>query len=215
MTTDTMTDRSQADHGAEVFTAAAPRLLAIGTRVLRDPGEAEDVVQEAWLRWARTDRSAVRNPSAFLALTTSRLALNVVQSAHRRRETPAGPWLPERTDDTAGPETTAERRDEVDAALRMLLERLTATEQAVYLLRTAFGHPYSRLARLLGLSEGYARQVLLRARGHLAGPRRHAVDALAHRRLVRAFLAAAHTGDLDGLEELLVAGCQRTSLEAA
>lgn len=91
------------DGAASAFAGVAPRLFAIGLRVLHDVGEAEDVVQETWLRWARADRSIVVDPPAFLALTTTRLALNVAQSARRRRETSAGPWLPEPTDHSGGP----------------------------------------------------------------------------------------------------------------
>src|SRR5688500_6536220 len=99
------------------FIAVRPRLHAVAVRVLGDPGEAEDVVQEAWLRWERADRSDVLRPSAFLAVTATRLAINVAMSARRRRETPAGSWLPETVDRGVGPETAAERHEAVDAAI--------------------------------------------------------------------------------------------------
>lgn len=191
------------------FVSAAPRLLTIGLRVLQDVGEAEDVVQETWLRWARADRSVVISPPAFLALTTTRLAINVAQSARRRRETSAGPWLPETVDLSAGPETAAERREAVDTAIRLLLERLTPAERAVYLLRTAFDYPYRQISELLHLGEDHARQLLRRARNHLATERRHQVSTTAHRRLVRTFVAAAQSGDLAELEEVLAADIAR------
>ncbi|KAB8189675.1 RNA polymerase subunit sigma-24 [Nonomuraea phyllanthi] len=195
----------QPDGAASAFVRAAPRLFSIGLRVLEDVGEAEDVVQETWLRWARTDRSVVINPPAFLALTASRLALNVAQSARRRRETTAGPWLPETTDPSIGPETSAERHDAVDGAILLLLERLTPAERAVYVLRTAFDYPYRRISEILHLGEDHARQLVRRARDHLATARSCPVSSTAHRRLVRAFLAAAQTGDLAELEDLLAA----------
>ncbi|WP_327590987.1 sigma-70 family RNA polymerase sigma factor [Nonomuraea sp. NBC_00507] len=204
-------DRSirRRDGATSVFVSAAPRLFAIGLRVLQDVGEAEDVVQETWLRWVRADRSVVVSPPAFLALTTTRLAINVAQSARWRRETSAGPWLPETTDRAVSPETAAERREAVDTVIRLLLERLTPAERAVYLLRIAFEYPYRRISEILDLGEDHARQLVRRARDHLANERRHQVSTAAHRRLVRAFLAAAQNGDLADLEELLAADATR------
>jgi RNA polymerase sigma-70 factor (ECF subfamily) len=193
------------DGATSAFVSAAPRLFAIGLRILQDVGEAEDVVQETWLRWARADRSVVISPPAFLALTTTRLAINVARSARRRRESSAGPWLPETTDRAAGPDTAAERGEAAGTAIRLLLEKLTAAERAVYLLRVAFDYPYRRISELLHLSEDHARQLVRRARDHLATERRHQVSAATHQRLVRTFLAAAQTGDLAELEELLAA----------
>lgn len=197
------------DGATSVFVSAAPRLFAIGLRVLHDADEAEDVVQETWLRWARADRSIVVSPPAFLALTATRLAINVTQSARRRRETSAGPWLPETTDPSVSPETAAARREAVDTAIRLLSERLTPAERAVYLLRMAFDYPYRRISEILHLGEDHARQLVRRARDHLATERRHQVSTTAHRRLVRTFLAAAQTGDLAELEELLAADVTR------
>ncbi|MFG6200078.1 sigma-70 family RNA polymerase sigma factor [Nonomuraea sp. JJY05] len=197
------------DGDASAFVSAAPRLFAIGLRVLQDVGEAEDVVQETWLRWARSDRAVVISPPAFLALTTTRLAINVAQSARRRRETSVGPWLPETTDLSVGPETAAERREAVDTAIRLLLERLTPGERAVYLLRIAFDYPYRQISGILHLSEDHARQLLRRARDHLATERHHQVSTTAHWRLVRTFVAAAQSGDLAGLEQLLAADVAR------
>ncbi|GAA2207527.1 hypothetical protein GCM10009850_029850 [Nonomuraea monospora] len=197
------------DGAAATFAGAAPRLYAIGLRVLQDAGEAEDVVQETWLRWARANRSVVVSPAAFLALTTTRLAINVTQSARKRRETSAGPWLPDTPDRSAGPEVAAERHEAVDGAVRMLLERLTAAERGVYLLRMAFDYPFRQIGEVLGLTEEHARQLLRRARRHLAAGRIRPVSGAARQRLVRTFLAAARTGDLGGLESLLAADINR------
>ncbi|GAA4906788.1 RNA polymerase sigma-70 factor (ECF subfamily) [Nonomuraea thailandensis] len=204
-------DRSIAgwDGAAATFVSAAPRLYAIGLRVLQDVGEAEDVVQETWLRWSRANRSIVVSPAAFLALTTTRLAINVTQSARKRRETSAGPWLPETPDQSVGPETAAERHEAIDGAIRLLLERLTPAERAVYLLRIAFDYPYRQIGEVLRLTEDHTRQLLRRARQHLANGRVHPVSAPAHQRLVRTFLAAAQTGGLADLEELLAADVAR------
>lgn len=197
------------DGAVSAFVSAAPRLFTIGLRVLQDVGEAEEVVQETWLRWARTDRSVVISPPAFLALTTTRLALNVAQSARRRHETFAGPGLPDTTDRSVDPETAAERHDAVDTAIRLLQERLPPAERAVYLLRIAFDYPYRRLAEIFHLGEDHARQLVRRGRDHLATERRRPVSTTAHRRLVQTFLAAAQTGDLAELEELLAADVAR------
>src|SRR4051794_11900148 len=117
---------------ASVFVTARPQLFGIALRVLGDVGEAEDVVQEAWLRWERADRSAVISPRAFLAMTTLRLAINVAQSARRRRETSAA-WLPETVDRSVGLQAEVERHEEVDGAIRLLLTKLTPAERAAYL----------------------------------------------------------------------------------
>lgn len=195
--------------GESDFTRVAPRLFAIGLRVLNDVGDAEDVVQETWLRWARADRSVVVSPPAFLAQTTTRLAINVTRSARRRQETFAGPSMPEPSDRTVGPEALAERQDAVDAAIRLLLERLTPAERAVYLLRNAFEYPFRRIAEILHLGEDHTRQLLRRAGSHLATERHRPVSVTAHRQLVRTFLTAAQTGNLAELERLLAADVAR------
>jgi RNA polymerase sigma-70 factor (ECF subfamily) len=190
------------DEAAAVFTALRPRLFGIAYRMLGSAAEAEDIVQEVWLRWQTTDRAAVENPSAFLATATTRLAINVTQSARVRREAYVGPWLPEPVDTRADPVVGAERGEAVEFAVLLLLERLTPTERAAYVLREAFDYPYREIATVLDLGEANTRQLVSRARKHIAAGRREQVGAGEHRRLLEAFVAAARGGDLAGLEKL-------------
>ena len=141
--------------------------------------------------------------SGLLSVTATRLAINVSLFARWRHEAPARSWLPETPDGEGGPETQAESSREVDAAIRLTLERLTPAERATYLLRTAFDFPYQRIAAVLPLSVGNARQLMRRAHQRMAGETRWSVDAATHRRPVRTFLTAAQTGALGELERLL------------
>ncbi|GHJ08458.1 RNA polymerase sigma24 factor [Micromonospora humidisoli] len=187
------------------FLDVRPRLFGLAYRMLGSVVEAEDVVQEAWLRWQRADRSRVRNPAAFLTTTTTRLAVNAATSARATRETYVGPWLPEPVATDADPTLGAERAAALDVAVLLLLERLTPAERAAYVLREAFDYPYREIAEVLGTSEPNARQLATRARRHLAveGP---APAAPQHRRrLAQALLGAARDGDLATLERLLTA----------
>ncbi|HEY8987089.1 MAG TPA: sigma-70 family RNA polymerase sigma factor [Streptomyces sp.] len=195
------------DDAVHVFARARPGLLRIAGRILRDAGDAEDVIQEAWLRWQCTDRAAVANPFALLRTTTVRLAVNVLQSARRRHEASATPWLPDTTDTGVTPEAVAERQDAVERAVLLLLRTLTAKQCAAYVLREGFGYAYDRIGELLGMSAANARKQVSRAQERL-GSRRHRepVDPAVHRRLVEAILTAARTGDLGRLEETLTAG---------
>ena len=206
---------SEAD--AVSFMDARPRLLRIARRVLVNPADADDVVQDAWVRWQETDRDRVRDPAAFLTTTTTRLALNVGQSARVRREAAVGSWPGDAIDPSADLSHGAERREELSRSLWMLLERLSPTERAVYVLREAFEYPHRRIAQALGLSEANVRQIVTRARRRLAGDALREVDASAHARLLDAFLAAARTGELEGLERLLTGDIEpaRLSLAAA
>lgn len=187
------------------FLAARPQLVAIARRVLRDGVEAEDVVQEAWLRWRRADRDRVLNAPAFLSSTTTRLAINVVRSARSRRETTAGGWVLDGADQDGGPEPAVEVAESVDAGLRLLLTTATPAERGAYLLRAAFDYPYRRIGDVLHVRADHARQLVRRAHQHLRSGRRRPVDAAEHRRLVRTFLDAARSGDLADLERLLAA----------
>ncbi|MET8786420.1 MULTISPECIES: RNA polymerase sigma-70 factor [unclassified Streptomyces] len=186
-----------------VFDSLRPRLFGIAYRMLGSAVEAEDVVQDAWVRWQTTDRSAVLDATAFLSTVTTRLAVNVATSARKRRETYVGPWLPEPVDTGADPAVGAERGEALDFAVLLLLERLKPTERAAYVLREAFDYSYREIAAVIGSSEANARQLARRARTYIAGERRSHVGADEHRRLLDKFITAARTGDLAALEALL------------
>jgi RNA polymerase sigma-70 factor, ECF subfamily len=180
-------------------------LFGIAYRTLESAADADDVVQDAWIRWHRTDRDNVRDTAAFLATTTKRLALNVAQSARVRHETSVDPRHPEPVDVHADPTLEAERREALALALRMLMEKLSPSERAAYLLREAFDYPYRRIADVLATSEANARQLATRARLHLAGEPRRQVSPAEQQRFIDAFVNAAQTGDLTALEQLLAA----------
>jgi RNA polymerase sigma-70 factor (ECF subfamily) len=197
---------------AASFQAVRPRLFGIAYRVLKSAAEADDVVQDAWMRWQRTDRSQVRDAPAFLAAATTRLAINVSQSARARRETHIGTWLPEPVDTEADPALTAERAEALERAVLTLLEKLSPIERAAYVLREAFDYPYRQIAHVLAVSEANARQLVTRARLRLADGRRTQVTTAERQRFRDAFLDAAQTGDLVALEQRLAAdivGCSR------
>ncbi|GAA4259270.1 RNA polymerase sigma-70 factor [Dactylosporangium darangshiense] len=193
------------DEAAEVFTQIRPRLFGIAYRMLGIAAEAEDLVQDVWLRWQATDRAVVANPPAFLATTATRLAINALQSARARRETYIGPWLPEPVDTSADPYLGAERGEALELAVLMLMERLSPTERAAYVLREAFDYPYPRIAEILQASEAAVRQLVSRARKHVTGERRTPASESAQRELLATFLEAARSGDLHALERLFAA----------
>ncbi|MFB6774109.1 RNA polymerase sigma-70 factor [Streptomyces sp. NPDC056337] len=193
------------DQATKDFLSARPQLFGIAYRVLGSAAEAEDIVQETWLRWQSTDRSKVHEPAAFLTTVATRLAINVAQSARLRRESYVGPWLPEPVDTTQDPHLGAERAEAVEMAVLLLLEKLNPVERTAYVLREAFDYPYGRIAEILETSEANTRQLVSRGRKHLAAERKEAVTPTAHRRLLEVFLSAARTGDLSGLEDVLTA----------
>ena len=145
-------------------------------------------MQDTWIRWHGTDRSAVRNANAFLTTASARLALNVADSARARHEATGG-WMPEPVDAGADPTIEAERDEALELVVRTLSERLSPTERAVFVLREAFDYPYRQVADVLGLSEANARQLLVRARARLASGCRLAAGG-DHQRLLAAFTAA-------------------------
>ncbi|RZB15690.1 RNA polymerase sigma-70 factor [Streptomyces sp. F001] len=194
---------STLDDAVAVFVELRPRLFGIAYRVLGSAVEAEDVVQEVWLRWQKTDRSVVVSPAAFLSSTTTRLAINVAQSARLRREIYVGPWLPEPVDTTTDPELGAQRAEALDFALLLVLEKLTPAERAAYVLREAFDYTYAEIAEMLQLSLVNVRKIVSRARKHLAADQRETVDTAVHRQLLEAFVSAAQTGNVASLEALL------------
>lgn len=190
------------DDGLSAFISARPRLFAIAYRMLRSAAEAEDIVQDVWVRWQTADRSPVRNSLAFLVAATTRLAINVLHSARARRETCAGSWLPELVDTTSDPGLEAERGEALNSAVLLLLEKLLPTERAAYVLREAFNYPHREIAAILRVEEANARQLVTRAREHVSGGRRAPVSPVEQRRLLNAFVIAARTGDLARLESL-------------
>jgi RNA polymerase sigma-70 factor, ECF subfamily len=196
---------------ASPFEAVRPRLFGIAYRTLESAADADDVVQDAWIRWQGTDRDQVRDAAAFLATTTKRLALNVAQSARARRETSIHPWHPEQVDPHADPTLGAERREALELAMLTLSERLSAPERAAYVLREAFDYPHRQIAAVLETSEANARQLVTRARVRLAGERRRQVSSAELRRFIDVFAGAARTGDLASLEQLLAAKVDASS----
>ncbi len=197
-----MTDAELADALA-VYQSARPRLFGVAYRMLGSVAEAEDVLQEVWMRWQRSDRAPVVDPLAFLVTMTTRLAINELQSARVRRESYVGPWLPEPVDTSADPTLGAERAEALSFAVLLMLERLTPTERAAYVLREAFGYDYAEISSVVQVSEVAARQLVSRARKHLVEERHREVSTGEQRRLLDAFVAAASTGNLQQLEQLL------------
>ncbi|MDG4824859.1 RNA polymerase sigma-70 factor [Asanoa sp. WMMD1127] len=185
------------------FEAVRGRLFGIAYRMLGSVSDAEDVVQEAWMRWQRTDRRKVDNPAAFLSTTATRLAINAATSARARRESYVGPWLPEPVDTSADPALGAERAAALEMGVLLLMERLAPAERAAYILREAFGYAHRQVAEVLETSEANARQLVSRARRHITAERTSPVDRVQHRRLIDGFLAASRDGDLAAFEQLL------------
>src|SRR5882757_9928559 len=188
--------------GLLAFDEAGPRLFGIAYRMLGSAAEAEDIVQDVWLRWQATDRSLVENPPAFLATITTRICINFAQSARSRRETYVGPWLPEPVDTRSDPGLGAERGEALGFAILLLLEKLTPTERAAYVLREAFDYSHRQIADILQIEEGNARQLVSRARKHIADGRRTPASSGEQRRFLEALIGAAQKGDLTALESL-------------
>jgi RNA polymerase sigma-70 factor (ECF subfamily) len=189
------------------FEAQRPRLFWLAYRLLGSASEAEDAVQDAFLRLHAADTALIESLPAWLTKAVTNLCLNRLTSARARREVYPGPWLPEPvlTDDrTLGPQETAEQRESVSIALLSLMERLGPTERAAFVLREAFAYSHFEIAEILEISEANARQVYRRARQRLGEtPRRFQPDLAHWRRLVDRFFTAASAGDVAGLVEIL------------
>ncbi|MFC8199050.1 RNA polymerase sigma-70 factor [Streptomyces sp. NPDC060006] len=189
------------------FEASRPRLEAIAYRLLGSASEAEDAVQETFLRWQAADVDRIEVPVAWLTKVLTNLCLNQLTSARARRETYVGQWLPEPLlggDPMLGPADTAEQRESVSYAVLALLERLSPNERAVYVLREAFGYPHQEIAEILDITEAACQQVYHRAKKHVAdGRARTEVDEATARRIVDEFLAAATSGRTEPLVRLL------------
>ncbi|MES1194123.1 MAG: sigma-70 family RNA polymerase sigma factor, partial [Solirubrobacterales bacterium] len=190
----------------DVFAAHRPRLLGVAYGVLGELGEAEDVVQDTWLRWQEADRDAVRNAEAFLVTTATRLAIDRLRSARARRETYVGTWLPDPlVSDPADPAAIAIEAETLSLALLCALERLNPVERAVLVLRDVFVVEYAEIADILDISPANARQIAKRARDRVGDTtrRRRTVDPHERRRLTVAFLRATQSGDVDQLRAIL------------
>jgi RNA polymerase sigma factor (sigma-70 family) len=185
------------------FEGVRSRLLGVAYQIVGRTADAEDVVQDAWVRWQTADRAEVRSPLAFLTTVTRRLALNTATSAYARREVCAGESLPEAGLATDDPAREAERREALGIAVQFLMERLSPAECAVYVLQEAFGYPFREIAGALGLSEANARQLARRARGHLSEKRHNPVDPAVRDGLLDALAEATRAGDVARLIDLL------------
>ncbi|QFR92421.1 RNA polymerase sigma factor SigJ [Streptomyces tsukubensis] len=197
------------DTATDVFEEHRAVLTGVAYRMLGLAADAEDIVQEAWLRWSAADRADVRSPRSFLVRITTRLAIDRLRQARSRREDYVGTWLPEPVVTDFGDQApdTAERAvlsDTVSLAVLVVLESLSPLERAVFVLREAFGLPFAEIASILDRGEPAVRRLAVRARGHVEeGRPRYDVDPRARRDLTERFLAAASGGDLDGLLAVL------------
>ncbi|MET7796172.1 RNA polymerase sigma-70 factor [Streptomyces decoyicus] len=195
----------------DVFEEHRPVLFGVAYRMLGRVADAEDVVQDAWLRWSAADRSEVREPRAFLVRIATRLAIDRLRQVQSRRESYVGPWLPEplATDIGGTAPDTADRavfHESVTLAVLVVLESLSPLERAVFVLREAFGYPYAEIATALDRTEAAVRQLAGRARRHVEdGTPRFEVDQDRQRELTERFMAAAAGDDLAGLLNLLAA----------
>ena len=190
------------DAAAAVFDPLRPRLVRAAYRMLGSVADAEDVVQEAFIRWMGADRASVDLPEAWLRRTVMRLSLDVLKSSRRRRETYVGPWLPEPVVEAEADETD----DDVTLPLLLALERLSPLERAAFLLHDVFGVAFEEVADTLGRDEAAVRQLASRARTHVRAARpRFEVPQEKGRQIAEAFFAASRSGDMAGLQALLAA----------
>ncbi|UPZ33505.1 RNA polymerase sigma factor SigJ [Streptomyces sp. LRE541] len=189
------------------FETLRPRLEAIAYRLLGSASEAEDVVQETFLRWQAADTGRIEVLEAWLTKVLTNLCLNQLTSARARRERYVGQWLPEpllEGDPMLGPAGTAEQRESLSYAVLTLMERLSPNERAVYVLREAFDYPHREIAEIVGITEAASQQIFHRAKRHIADGRARAeIDGAAARRIVEEFLSAATTGKTEPLVRLL------------
>ncbi|GHA97598.1 MULTISPECIES: RNA polymerase sigma factor SigJ [Streptomyces] len=191
------------------FAASMPRLEAIAYRLLGSASDAEDAVQDTFLRWQAADIDRIEVPEAWLTKVLTNLCLNQLTSARARRETYVGQWLPEPLlagDPMLGPADTVEQRESVSYAVLALMERLSPNERVVYVLREAFDYPHRKIAETLDITEAASQQLYHRAKKHVVdGRARTEIDAAAARRIVDEFLAAATSGRTEPLVRLLTA----------
>ncbi|RWR28769.1 RNA polymerase sigma factor SigJ [Sinirhodobacter populi] len=182
------------------FADLRPRLVRLAYRMLGSVADAEDVVQDAWARWLVTDRDAVREPAALLRTIVTRLCLNALKSARRRRETYIGPWLPEPIVEDGGPDSG----DDITLPLMIALERLSPLERAAFLLHDVFGMGFDDVAGAIGREPAACRKLASRAREHIRAARpRFAVSKEHGLEIAAAFFAASRNGDMGKLRSLL------------
>jgi RNA polymerase sigma factor (sigma-70 family) len=192
---------------AGVFDEHRGLLVSVAYRILGSVSDAEDAVQEAWLRWSNVDHSAVDDPRAFLVRVTTRLAIDRLRRAKARRESYVGPWLPEPILTRHDVAEDAAMAESVSMAMLVVLETLSPLERAVFVLREAFGMPHAEIADVLGRKEEAVRQLARRARDHVRERRtRFDADEMEQRRVTERFLEAASGGDLEALMEVLSPG---------
>jgi RNA polymerase sigma-70 factor (TIGR02957 family) len=201
-----------------LFERERRRLFGIAYRMLGSVSEAEDVLQDAWLRWNEVDPATVENPSAFLVRMVTRLSLDALGAARNRLTDYVGPWLPEPLmqgdprPGSADPEALQELADHLSTAFLLLLERLSPVERAVFLLREPFGYSYREIGEIVGKSEIACRQIERRARQRLEAEGRPApASPEEHDRLLRGFLQATREGDVEGMVRLLAEDAVLTS----
>jgi RNA polymerase sigma-70 factor, ECF subfamily len=190
------------------FEVYRPHMFSIAYRMLGSATEAEDIVQEAYLRYQAMPPEQIVSPKAFLSTVVTRLCLNQLQSARAQRESYIGPWLPEPVltgaDERFAPAQRAELHESLSLAFLVLLEQLTPVERAVFLLREVFDYDYAEIAAIVGKSEAACRKVFSRAKKHIADHRpRFKPSPEAHQQILNLFVRAAGSGDLDGLMQLL------------
>ena len=209
-----MSSSSALSNPAATFEPHRRRLLGLAYRMLGSMADAEDAVQETYLRWHATDRDRVSDPRAFLMTTTTRICLDMLTSARARREEYVGPWLPEPVVDTAGlaPDSRTELAEDLSIALLLILDQLSPLERGAFLLHDVFDFSFSEVGAALERSEAACRQLASRARAHVRAarprgathlpPRTGQVDEK-HAKLMSAFAAATASGDLDALTQML------------
>lgn len=192
----------------ESFEAHRPLMFAIAYRMLGSITEAEDMVQEAYLRYQGVSPEQIVSPKAFLSTVVTRLCLNHLELAHVKRENYIGPWLPEpaltELDGRFMPVQQAELHESLSMAFLVLLEQLTPLERAVFLLREVFGYSYAEIAEIIGKEEAACRQLLSRAKKHITDHRpRFKASPEAHRQILNQFIQAVGSGELEGILQLL------------
>ena len=188
------------------FELERPRLIAVAYGMLGSMMDAEDIVQEAWIRWSSTDRTDVRNPAAFLTTMVTRMSIDRLRSAQARREAHVGPWLPEPIVSGSDPADIVAEAEQFSLGFLQAMETLNPVERAVFLLREGFDFDYSEIAEIVDRTPDNCRQLASRARSRIAHqPRKPSRDLDGERQIVMRAMAAVTAGDVDGLIDLLAA----------